>query len=1107
MQPLPDASKYVQPNLPVIIRRERLLERLAAGAEIRGILLIGQAAQGKTTLAADHLAGVEGDAAWLHLGSEDADAAVFFTLLVQALSHAHPQLDLKGFRAHSSIALGAGDAGTRCAARLDALWRRLPESSWIVLDGMEHIAAQARSLPLVQRLLDLSQKGPRLLMTSRQMPPLALQRRIVGRQLTVVENAELAFTVPEVVRYCETLLGFRLNADLAGDIHRITGGWPGGLALLAQTLERVPGDERPRWLASHLPDKLSGESLRYFSEEIFSSQPDRTKGLLVRAAVFDVIDPRVLDGLLEDDGSAAILDDLVARNLFIQRFHDDSGGSRYRINRLFRRFLRSRLRVLCTEAERQDLYRKAGDRLAASEQWESAIQLWFEAGAFDAAAAGIRKIGMDWVIRGRIPDLSRQLEVLPADYCRSDPWLFFLEALTRRLRDGVRSIGRFERALERFADGGEGGGELLALAYLIEAHIFYGLDPAACRRWIQTAERRLAEQSVKPYYAYAKTMLWMQIGFAYVVTGLDVSKGLSASQNAYLLAHRIDDTPLMVMTTLVSALGMALAGAFERAEAALKRITTKVDTGVFAEYQALSDLVAIELALHRGDLEAAGRRLDAIGRDIETFGLLFLYPVYLDATGRCQVYQENLAAAGGTCRHLIDVAVMAGSAFYEGLAHRLAGMVHYRSDRMGEAAAALEQALEILSGGSTSNLHFMRAQQLLAIVLVHQGGLERADRLLGEALDYFAETGNRLSLAETQLAAGILHSRRGDMPRARRHFEQGFEVARSEGFTHFVMLSPADADHAAEIAKKGKVPLSPGQKQEQQKTGTGRTGRGQTPGAGPAPMPAPPKIDPTASAIALPQVLEIRTFGGFEVSRQGSGPIAPGQWGGSRPRLLLKAILVRGIREVPRELLMDDLWPESSTEAAGRNFKVTLHRLRKILEPEMAATRGSSYLRLKDNRISLDRRYCRIDLEDFLQCAKDIKRLDLTGDADAIRLLGRRIMDLYQGDFLPEEPYAPWVEMKRWALKEAYTGALMKVADIHRRQGHLDDAVECCNACIQADPAMEKAGRLLMRLYAEQGRRNQAVQLFERLKTALREEVGVGPDPETLSLFRKISGR
>jgi tetratricopeptide (TPR) repeat protein len=59
---------------------------------------------------------------------------------------------------------------------------------------------------------------------------------------------------------------------------------------------------------------------------------------------------------------------------------------------------------------------------------------------------------------------------------------------------------------------------------------------------------------------------------------------------------------------------------------------------------------------------------------------------------------------------------------------------------------------------------------------------------------------------------------------------------------------------------------------------------------------------------------------------------------------------------------------------------------------------------------------------------------------------------------------------------------------------------------LDLDQTDEESHRALMRRYYESGRRREAIRQFERLRDALREFIGVGPDPTTIELYERILG-
>ncbi|MGA2404546.1 MAG: cyclic nucleotide-binding domain-containing protein, partial [Syntrophobacteraceae bacterium] len=180
--------------------------------------------------------------------------------------------------------------------------------------------------------------------------------------------------------------------------------------------------------------------------------------------------------------------------------------------------------------------------------------------------------------------------------------------------------------------------------------------------------------------------------------------------------------------------------------------------------------------------------------------------------------------------------------------------------------------------------------------------------------------------------------------------------------------------------------------------------------------------------------IRIRTFGNFEVFR-GETRIPDQDWKARPPKLMLKALIVRGGSGVPKDLLIDDLWPQASPDSVEAQFKVTLHRLRHALEPSMDKSSGSSYVVLKDNLVSLRKDLCRTDLDEFLSLQKQGKKAEQAGDDTRAILCYRSAIDVYSGDFLAEDIYETWAELKRYQLRTMYIDLLYRTAALYEGQG------------------------------------------------------------------------
>jgi DNA-binding SARP family transcriptional activator len=228
------------------------------------------------------------------------------------------------------------------------------------------------------------------------------------------------------------------------------------------------------------------------------------------------------------------------------------------------------------------------------------------------------------------------------------------------------------------------------------------------------------------------------------------------------------------------------------------------------------------------------------------------------------------------------------------------------------------------------------------------------------------------------------------------------------------------------------------------------------------------------------------------------------RWEGQKPLLLFKALLARNPWGTPRDVLMEDLWPETAQEVAENNFKVFLHRLRKTLEPEMDKTFGSSYLHLKANLLFLDQDLCQVDLDELSSLIKQGEQQEQEGLDQTALALYKQALAVYRGDFLAEELYQPWAASRREELRSKHLDLLLRVAALHERRGALLPAIDCYKEVIRTDPLAEEAYQKLMLLYAQRGRRNAALRLYEDLRKALKKELDTAPEEVTQAIFRKI---
>ena len=101
---------------------------------------------------------------------------------------------------------------------------------------------------------------------------------------------------------------------------------------------------------------------------------------------------------------------------------------------------------------------------------------------------------------------------------------------------------------------------------------------------------------------------------------------------------------------------------------------------------------------------------------------------------------------------------------------------------------------------------------------------------------------------------------------------------------------------------------------------------------------------------------------------------------------------------------------------------------------------------------------------------------------------------------------APWIEDRRRQLEGTYLRALELAthASLVIGGGELDTAERSARSLVQQAPFRESGYRYLMEVLAARDNRADALQVYDQLRTLLRDELGAAPSPATQKLHRAL---
>lgn len=249
---------------------------------------------------------------------------------------------------------------------------------------------------------------------------------------------------------------------------------------------------------------------------------------------------------------------------------------------------------------------------------------------------------------------------------------------------------------------------------------------------------------------------------------------------------------------------------------------------------------------------------------------------------------------------------------------------------------------------------------------------------------------------------------------------------------------------------------------------------------------------------STPPLLTVRLLGGFEVYR-GAERVPPTAWRRRRARLLFcYLLLARG--PVPRDVVLEALWPDLSPQSARASLNVAWSNAKRALGAGAGAAAG--YFLLERGRYGLRRELVVTDVEEF---ERHLAAADRAQEPERALAALEAATSTYRGDLLPEAASEPWTVIERERLHELYVGAMERLADVKAARGRLAEAGAHLREILRIDPWREEIYRRLMAVLAEGGRRSEALRLYRQCAAILRRELGVEPGPETQALFEVVA--
>lgn len=252
--------------------------------------------------------------------------------------------------------------------------------------------------------------------------------------------------------------------------------------------------------------------------------------------------------------------------------------------------------------------------------------------------------------------------------------------------------------------------------------------------------------------------------------------------------------------------------------------------------------------------------------------------------------------------------------------------------------------------------------------------------------------------------------------------------------------------------------------------------------------------------MTAPPNLRFQVLGPLAATRDGS----PLRLGGAKQRAVLATLLLHANHVVSRDRLVAAVWGDAPSPRAPSTLQVYVSTLRALLEPDlrarpadrMIATRSPGYvIRLATDQLDL--------LQFDRDAAGGRKLLEETRYGEAAEQL-RAALALWRGQALADLIDMPGVSAATYGLDERRLTALEARIDAELALGRQASLVAELEQLTAEHPLREHLHGQLMLALARTGRQAEALDVYQRVRGMLIEELGVDPSPHLQELHQAV---
>jgi LuxR family maltose regulon positive regulatory protein len=1056
-------------RIPVVkdefIRRAKLTRKMKKITEYPLTILHSGAGFGKSTALALFMRDEKIPASWYSISSMDDDILPFLSYIIESIRQEAPSFgrELCLYIEQMDRYIREEELSILCSLFINEVLS-IETDLTLILDDFHQIEHSYTINSWMDKLLEHIPPNLHIVISSRSRPAWKqLTKMKACGQLMEITKEDLVLTVEEMELLLTDLYGLVIAEKELQSIYQMTEGWIIALCMIAQQLSLNPSYSN---LFEHSSQSLH-DLFQYLVMEVFSKQPPMIQQFLEQTSILEEMEEEVCDEVIGIRGASGMLEQLKERNLFIQKV----GAKHYRYHALFKEFLE-------TELEQNNpgsfylLHERCARFYEKRKQWEEALFHYKKIKHYQAIASILQENGSRMLEGGKLEHLHDQLSFIPDSEIEANFFLLYLKAEVHRYRSQFQEAETAYNKAYLLADKRK---DYLGMSKALEGKAKIYLD------------------TIRPHQA--EKLLYEAISFREKSNASDEEKGslyhlLSENLLNSGKAHKAESWLQKAKESDVRLLDGNLeprlylrTGRFEEA----KRFLYLQKEELKGKYAASLPQAHRETDLLLSLIEAfSGEGLKA--KELAQAGIqqgISLKAPFVEACGwirmghAVQIINKYDSRLAENC-YQTALDIMEQLNVSRGKAEPLMGMCVLYGTR-GEFERALEAGNRALQ--ETEEAHDIWLSALITLCMgitcIYNERLQKAYQYLLKTKGLFEECEDSYGYMLSCFWLSYLHFLEKEYDLFLTNFDTFLKLVQIQGYEFFfhkrAVFSPRDLQILVPLLIKA-------MKHDLQK----------------------PYVAKLLQEMGITELdshpgysIRVQTLGQFRVWL-GEKEIGDKDWPREKAKELFQLFITVN-DPIPKDEIIQRLWPNQPEKNADRDFKVALNSLHTVLEPARKARanpffiiREGAFYGLNPNAV------IELDTLEFRTLVQE--GLKEIGHEKSISLLEKGL-SLYHGDYLAERRYDDWCISKRESMLVYFLRGAEKIAQLMVRRENYESAILWCERILERDRTWEEAYRLLMYCYYRKNNRPAAIKWFQKCTEVLEEELGVSPlEPTKLML-------